>query len=43
MKIVIVGAGNAGCGTALNFAYYNRLNRVGLEIELIYDKNIFLF
>lgn len=39
MKIVIVGAGNAGCGTALYFSYYNRVDHGNLEVELIFDKD----
>tara|TARA_B100000427_G_scaffold298177_1_gene279011 strand:- start:860 stop:1963 length:1104 start_codon:yes stop_codon:yes gene_type:complete len=35
MKIVIVGAGNAGCFTALHYAWYTR--GFPVEIELIYD------
>ena len=38
MKITVVGAGNAGCMTALNYAWYGR--RSDLEIDLIYDPNI---
>lgn len=37
MKITIIGGGNAGCWTALHFAYYAPKT---VEIELIYDKNI---
>ena len=37
MKITIIGGGNAGCWTALHFAYYAPES---VEIELIYDKNI---
>ena len=38
MKISIVGAGNAGCFTALHYGYYLRKNKE-VEIELIYDPN----
>ena len=34
-KITVVGAGNAGCLTALQFAWYTNN-----EVELIYDSNI---
>ena len=38
MKITVVGAGNAGCMTALQYAWYGR--RSDLEIDLIYDPDI---
>jgi len=38
MKISIVGAGNAGCFTALHYAWYTRSS--GIEIELIHDPQI---
>ena len=39
MKITIVGGGNAGCLTALHYAYYTT-HRDDIEIELIYDPTI---
>ena len=39
MKIVILGAGNAGCLTALHYAFYTR-NMSNVEIELMYDPSI---
>jgi len=36
LKIVIVGRGNAGCVTALHYAYYTR-KFSNVDIELIYD------
>jgi|TARA_R100001086_G_scaffold60653_2_gene28055 hypothetical protein len=39
MKITVLGRGNAGCLTALHFAYYAR-NRKDISIELLYDPNI---
>ena len=39
MKIVIVGAGNAGCFTALHFGWHTRFVEE-IEIELVYDPNI---
>ena len=38
MKISIVGAGNAGCFTALHYAWYTR--KSDIEIELIYNPTI---
>lgn len=38
MKISVVGAGNAGCFTALNFAWRTRNNKK-IEVELIHDPN----
>ena len=38
MKISIVGAGNAGCFTALYYSWYGR--KEDLEVELIHDPNI---
>jgi len=38
MKVSIVGAGNAGCITALYFSYYG-LDK-NIEVELIHDPNI---
>ena len=38
MKISIVGAGNAGCFTALYYSWYGR--KKDLEVELIHDPNI---
>ena len=35
MKIVIVGAGNAGCFTALHYAWYSRGSDI--EVELVYN------
>ena len=42
MKITILGGGNAGCFTALHFAYYTTIeeNINDVQIELIHDKNI---
>ena len=39
MKISVVGAGNAGCFTALHFGYYTR-NEKNIEVELIYNPDI---
>ena len=39
MKITILGRGNAGCLTALHYAYYAR-KRKDISIELLYDPNI---
>ena len=39
MKITILGRGNAGCLTALHYAYYTR-NRTNISVELLYDPNI---
>jgi protoporphyrinogen oxidase len=38
MKIAVVGAGNAGCFTALWFAWFGRKENV--EVELIYNPEI---
>ena len=41
MKISIVGAGNAGCFTALHFAWKVLSNKYdNVELELIYDPEI---
>lgn len=40
MKISILGAGNAGCVTALHFAFYRLNLNYNVELELIYDPNI---
>ena len=42
MKIVIVGSGNAGVWTALQYGYYTR-NNPNIEIELIHDPEIETF
>ncbi len=39
IKITILGRGNAGCLTALHYAYYTR-NRANISVELLYDPNI---
>ena len=39
MKISIVGGGNAGCITALHYAFYTQ-DIDNLEIELIYNPDI---
>ncbi len=39
MKVSIVGAGNAGCFTALHTAWYTRKN-TEVEVELIYNPDI---
>lgn len=39
MKIVIVGAGNAGCLTALHYAWHTRKDK-SIEVELRYNPNI---
>ena len=39
MKITIVGAGNAGCLTALHYAFFTK-NRSDVEIELIHNPEI---
>ena len=38
MKISIIGAGNAGCFTALHFAWWTR--KFATEIELIHDPSV---
>ena len=38
MKISIVGAGNAGCFTALHYAWWSR--NLGVEVELIHNPTI---
>ena len=38
MKIVVVGAGNGGCFTALEYAY--QLLGSEIEVELVYDPDI---
>jgi len=38
MKISIVGAGNAGCFTALHYSWWSR--NLGIEVELIYNPTI---
>ena len=41
MKISIVGAGNAGCFTALHFGWHILSNKYdNVELELIYDPDI---
>jgi len=40
MKIAIVGAGNAGCITALHFAWYAKKAQENIEVELIHDPNL---
>jgi hypothetical protein len=40
MKISILGAGNAGCVSALHFYFYKLQLNFNVEIELIYDPNI---
>ena len=39
MKIVVVGAGNAGCFTALHYAYWTQ-NQEKIEVELVYNPDI---
>ena len=36
MKIVVIGAGNGGCFTALHWGWYKR-NNPDVEVELIYN------
>ena len=38
MKITVIGAGNAGCLTALHYGYYTR-NRKDISVELIHNPN----
>lgn len=38
MKITVIGAGNAGCLTALHYSYFTR-NRKDVSVELIYNPN----
>ena len=38
MKIVVIGAGNAGCFTALHYAWYTR--KMEVEVELVYNPEI---
>ena len=38
MKIVVIGAGNAGCFTALHYAWYTR--KIDVEVELVYNPEI---
>jgi len=40
MKITILGRGNAGCISAMHFAYYRKFIDTKVEIDLIYDSNI---
>ena len=39
MKVVVIGAGNGGCFTALHWGWYTR-NYPDIEVELIYDPEI---
>lgn len=39
MKITVIGAGNAGCLTALHYGYYTR-NIKDISVELIYNPNL---
>ena len=39
IKITIVGAGNAGCLTALHFGFYTRNNK-NISIELVHDPDV---
>ena len=39
MKITVLGRGNAGCLTALHYAYYTR-HKKDISVELLYDPNI---
>ena len=38
MKITVIGAGNAGCLTALHYSYFTR-NQKDISVELIYNPN----
>jgi len=40
MKIVIISRGNAGCISALHFAYHRKSIDTKVEIELRYDSTI---
>lgn len=40
MKIIILGRGNAGCISAIHFAYFRKFVDKKIEIELIYDSKI---
>lgn len=40
MKIIILGRGNAGCISAMHFAYFRKSLNTKVEIELIYDSKI---
>lgn len=40
MKIVIIGRGNAGCISALHYAYHKKSLNTKVEIELRYDSTI---
>ena len=40
MKITILGRGNAGCISAMHFAYFRKFINSKIEIDLIYDSNI---
>jgi len=40
MKIVILGRGNAGCISAMHFAYFRKFLNTKVEIELIFDSKI---
>lgn len=40
MKLAIIGRGNAGCISALHFAFYRNVLNTSLEIELIFDSKI---
>ena len=39
IKITVIGAGNAGCLTALHFGYHARNNK-NISVELLYDPSI---
>ena len=40
MKISIIGRGNAGCISAMYFAYYRNFVQTNIEIDLYYDSQI---
>ena len=40
MKLIILGRGNAGCISAMHFAYFRKFLNTKVEIELIYDSKI---
>lgn len=40
MKLTIIGRGNAGCISAMHFAYYRNYLNFPLEIEIVYDSKI---
>jgi len=40
VKLIIIGRGNAGCISAMHFAYFRKFVNTKVEIQLIYDSKI---